>query len=87
MSAIQEWILHGHQHYQGECQSEFRDLAKLFSRLQSNRLNSGGAGLAVYFKGKKVVDKNLQLKTGKPIRWQYAIQPVKAYWPLWLIFW
>ena len=61
MSAIQEWILHGHQHYQGECQSEFRDLAKLFSRLQSNRLNSGGAGLAVYFKGKKVVD----IYTGK----------------------
>lgn len=56
MSAIREWILHGHQHYRGECSQNFTELAQLFSRLQASRLQQGGAALAVYFQGEKVVD-------------------------------
>ena len=47
--------------YQGYVDQRFQDLAEQFSRLQDGRAEQGGAALAVYFQGKKVVD----IYTGK----------------------
>lgn len=47
--------------YQGYVDQRFQDLAEQFSRLQDGRVEQGGAALAVYFQGEKVVD----IYTGK----------------------
>ncbi len=72
------------ENYRGWVAPEFHDLAMQFSRLQNARSQQGGAALAVYFQGQKVVDiytgkKVARLKTGKPIRYRYVIPQAKVY--------
>lgn len=61
MSAIKDIIFAQTDHYKGEIDPRFQDLAAQFSRLQDHRSKFGGAALAVYFRGHKVVD----IYTGK----------------------
>ena len=56
MRAIRELIFANTNNYQGEVDPRFQDLAAQFSRLQDHRSQKGGAALAVYFQGHKVVD-------------------------------
>lgn len=56
MNAISELIFADTHHYTGHVDPRFLDLAKQFSRLQDQRSQYGGAALAVYFQGEKVVD-------------------------------
>lgn len=56
MHAISALIFADTHHYTGHVDPGFLDLAKQFSRLQDQRNQYGGAALAVYFQGEKVVD-------------------------------
>lgn len=56
MSVIRDIIFANTHNYQGEVDPRFQDLAAQFSRLQDHRSQQGGAALAVYFQGQKVVD-------------------------------
>ena len=58
---IKEILFADTQHYQGRVDERFVDLAAQFSRFQAARSQQGGAALAVYFQGQKVVD----IYTGK----------------------
>lgn len=53
---IQQLISANTDHFQGVVDERFIDLAQLFSKLQDTRSTLGGAALAVYFQGHKVVD-------------------------------
>lgn len=61
MTGLKELIFADTQHYQGEVHPGFEDVAKQFSRLLQGSVDHGGAALAVYFQGDKVVD----IYTGK----------------------
>lgn len=61
MSGLTELIFADTKHFQGEVDPRFEDLAKQFSRLLQTGAEQGGAALAVYFQGEKVVD----IYTGK----------------------
>lgn len=56
MLALKDILFADKQHYLGEVDERFIDLASLFSKLQDGRSNEGGAALTVYFQGQKVVD-------------------------------
>lgn len=56
MRALKEYLLADTQNFKGYVDPRFQDLATQFSRMQSPRANQGGAALAVYFQGEKVVD-------------------------------
>ncbi|WP_130804724.1 serine hydrolase domain-containing protein [Acinetobacter ihumii] len=61
MNAVTEILFADKHNYQGWVDPHFTDLATQFSRLQDARTEQGGAALAVYFQGQKVVD----IYTGK----------------------
>lgn len=61
MSSLTDIIFANTKNYQGFVDERFQDLASQFSRLQDGRIENGGAALAVYFQGQKVVD----IYTGK----------------------
>ena len=61
MSALTEILFADTHNYHGFADERFHDLAEHFSRLQDARTEQGGAALAVYFQGHKVVD----IYTGK----------------------
>ncbi|MDQ8936705.1 serine hydrolase domain-containing protein [Acinetobacter rudis] len=61
MNGLTELIFADTQHFQGTVAPHFNDLAKQFSRLLQPGVEQGGAALAVYFRGEKVVD----IYTGK----------------------
>lgn len=61
MSALTEILFADTHNYHGSIDERFYDLAEQFSRLQDARTEQGGAALAVYFQGQKVVD----IYTGK----------------------
>lgn len=56
MNQLKEVLFASTDHYSGEADASFQDVAKLFSRLQDARSTQGGAALCVYFKGRKVLD-------------------------------
>ena len=56
MNQLKEILCANPEHYQGEVDATFKDVARLFSRLQDARSTQGGAALCVYFKGRKVLD-------------------------------
>nr|WP_286415937.1 serine hydrolase domain-containing protein [Acinetobacter towneri] len=56
MQHIKDYLFAQTRNYAGWVTPEFEDLAKQFSRLQDARTQQGGAALAVYFQGQKVVD-------------------------------
>ncbi len=56
MSVLREIIFANTQNFKGEVDPRFQDLSAQFSRLQDHRSLQGGAALAVYFQGQKVVD-------------------------------
>ena len=56
MQAVKDYLFAQTNHYQGEVDPRFQDLAQQFSRMQDARTEQGGAALVVYFQGKKVVD-------------------------------
>ncbi len=56
MSAIGEIVFADTLNYKGLVDPRFVDLASQFSRFQDQRSKCGGAALAVYFQGEKVVD-------------------------------
>ncbi|SEO34525.1 serine hydrolase domain-containing protein [Acinetobacter sp. yr461] len=60
---IKEILLADTQNYYGILDERFIDLAHQFSRLQDARTGQGGAALAVYFRGQKVVDIYTGLKS------------------------
>lgn len=60
---IKEILLADTQNYHGILDERFIDLAHQFSRLQDARTGQGGAALAVYFRGQKVVDIYTGLKS------------------------
>nr|WP_174505687.1 serine hydrolase domain-containing protein [Acinetobacter sp. Marseille-Q1620] len=61
MSGLTDIIFANTKNYSGEVDTRFHDLAEQFSRLQDGRTDFGGAALAVYFRGQKVID----IYTGK----------------------
>ncbi|MPW43013.1 serine hydrolase domain-containing protein [Acinetobacter guerrae] len=61
MSALTEILFADTHNYRGTLDERFHDLAVQFSRLQDARTDQGGAALAVFFQGQKVVD----IYTGK----------------------
>ena len=61
MQHLKDYIFAETENYRGWVAPEFHDLAMQFSRLQNARSQQGGAALAVYFQGQKVVD----IYTGK----------------------
>lgn len=61
MGKLRDLILVEKHQYQGDVDPRFLDLANTFNRLQNGRNQFGGAALAVYFQGQKVVD----IYTGK----------------------
>ena len=61
MNSIKDVIFANKLNYHGYVDHRFKDLAEQFSRLQDGRVEHGGAALAVYFQGEKVVD----IYTGK----------------------
>ena len=63
MNGLKGVIFADKLNYQGYVDHRFKDLAEQFSRLQDGRAEQGGAALAVYFQGKKVVD----IYTGKTL--------------------
>ncbi|HAV5267590.1 serine hydrolase domain-containing protein [Acinetobacter baumannii] len=60
---IKEILLADTHNYHGILDERFIDLAHQFSRLQDARTGQGGAALAVYFRGQKVVDIYTGLKS------------------------
>lgn len=56
MDAITGILFAVKDNYVGTVDDRFKALAELFSRLQDARTTQGGAALAVYFQGEKVVD-------------------------------
>lgn len=56
MQPIKDYLFAQIDHYQGDVDPRFQDLATQFSRFQDARSDQGGAALVVYFKGQKVVD-------------------------------
>ncbi|MEB3863640.1 beta-lactamase family protein [Acinetobacter sp. IK31] len=60
---IKEILLADTHNYHGILDERFIDLAHQFSRLQYARTGQGGAALAVYFRGQKVVDIYTGLKS------------------------
>ena len=83
MSALTEILFADKQNYHGSIDQRFHDLAEQFSRLQDARTEQGGAALAVYFRGQKVVDiytgKNLRLNNGMKRRFLFVTQLEKVY--------
>ena len=61
MNKVTEILFADKHNYHGYIDERFVDLATQFSRLQDARAEQGGAALAVYFQGQKVVD----IYTGK----------------------
>lgn len=61
MNGLTDLIFADSQHFQGQVEPRFADLAKQFSRLLHNDVERGGAALAVYYQGEKVID----IYTGK----------------------
>jgi CubicO group peptidase (beta-lactamase class C family) len=60
---IKDILLADTHNYHGILDERFIDLAHQFSRLQDARTGQGGAALAVYFRGQKVVDIYTGLKS------------------------
>ncbi|OTG82964.1 serine hydrolase domain-containing protein [Acinetobacter sp. ANC 4648] len=56
MGQLKDIIFANTENYHGIVDERFYDLAQQFSRLQDARVDHGGAALAVYFQGQKVVD-------------------------------
>lgn len=56
MNQITQVVFANTDNYKGYVDPRFIDLAKQFSRLQDQRSQLGGAALAVFFQGEKVVD-------------------------------
>ena len=56
MSGLTDILFAVKNNYTGTVDDRFKDLAEQFSRLQDSRTMHGGAALAVYFEGEKVVD-------------------------------
>lgn len=56
INQIKQFFSADTHNFNGIADERFIDLAQLFSRLQDNRAAYGGAALAVYFQGQKVVD-------------------------------
>lgn len=56
MNTVKDYLFANQQHYHGEVDVRFIDLAAHFSRLQDSRRHAGGAGLTVYFQNEKVLD-------------------------------
>lgn len=56
MNAITDYVFADQKNFHGWVDPRFHDLVKYFSRLQDHRSDQGGAALAVYFRGEKVVD-------------------------------
>ena len=69
MKLIRNYLRADQNNYQGRVDLRFIDLATHFSRLQDARSGQGGAALAVYFAGEKVVDIHTGKKTQKEL-WQ-----------------
>ena len=67
MQHLKDYIFAETENYRGWVAPEFHDLAMQFSRLQNARSQQGGAALAVYFQGQKVVD----IYTGKRMTFFY----------------
>lgn len=61
MNGLTDLIFADAQHFQGAVDPRFEDLAKQFSRLLHTDVERGGAALAVYYQGEKVID----IYTGK----------------------
>ncbi|WP_438819958.1 serine hydrolase domain-containing protein [Acinetobacter bouvetii] len=61
MQQLKNYLFAQTQNYQGHVDARFIDLAQQFSRMQDARAKQGGAALAVYFQGHKVID----IYTGK----------------------
>lgn len=56
MNTLTQVVFANTDHYLGEVDPRFIDVAKQFSRFQDQRSHLGGAALAVYFRGAKVID-------------------------------
>lgn len=56
MQKLKDYLFANTHNFQGEVDPRFTDLAAQFSRLQDARVQQGGAALAVYFQGHKVID-------------------------------
>ncbi len=56
MSGLTDILFAVKHNYIGTVDNRFKELAEQFSRLQDSRTMQGGAALAVYFQGEKVVD-------------------------------
>ena len=69
MKLIRNYLRADQNNYQGHVDPRFKDLATHFSRLQDARSDQGGAALAIYFAGEKVVDIHTGKKTQKEL-WQ-----------------
>ena len=69
MKLIRNYFRADQNNYQGHVDRRFIDLATHFSRLHDARSGQGGAALAVYFAGEKVVDIHTGKKTQKEL-WQ-----------------
>ena len=86
MNGLKGVIFADKLNYQGYVDHRFKDLAEQFSRLQDGRAEQGGAALAVYFQGKKVVDiytgKNPILNNGIVKHYPFVIQLEKVFWRL-----
>lgn len=61
MNGLTDLIFADVQHFQGEVDPRFEDLARQFSRLLQTDAERGGAALTVYYQGEKVID----IYTGK----------------------
>ena len=56
MNMLTKMVFANTHNYRGQVDPRFLDVAKQFSRFQDERSERGGAALAVYFRGEKVVD-------------------------------
>lgn len=56
MNGFKQYLLAETDSYQGYVDERFQGLAEQFSRMQDARSDQGGAAVAVYFQGQKVVD-------------------------------
>ncbi len=55
MNGFKQYLLAEKDSYQGYVDERFQGLAEQFSRMQDARSDQGGAAVAVYFQGQKVV--------------------------------
>lgn len=56
MDILKKYIKADKNNFKGQCDPRFQHLAQHFSRLQHDRTSQGGAALAIYYQGEKVVD-------------------------------